>query len=83
MYRKLLRLGYTPTEESDRSAMFQVPKKLVTVRKPRKISEVHRATLAEKALSLRNGMVITEAERTNNGMTGKGLRQVPPASFQR
>ena len=34
MYRKLLKLGYKPTEESDRSATFQVPKKLVAVRKP-------------------------------------------------
>lgn len=56
-YRKLLKLGYTPTEESDRSATFQVPKRLVTVRKPRKISEAHRRALAENARSLRNATV--------------------------
>ena len=42
MYRKLLKLGYEPIEGSDRSAIFEVPKRLVSVRKPRKISEAHR-----------------------------------------
>ena len=66
MYRKLVKLGYNPTEESDRSATFRVPKKLVTVRKPRKITEAHRTRLAEKARLLRNGTVITEAQQLNN-----------------
>ena len=66
MYRKLLKLGYRPTEESDRSATFTVPKKLVSVRKPRKITEAHRTRLAQKARLLRNGTVITEAEPLNN-----------------
>ena len=59
MYRKLLKLGYEPVEGTDRSATFEVPKKLVAIRKPRKISGTHRATLAENARSLRNGTVIT------------------------
>lgn len=67
MYRKLLKLGYTPTEESDRSATFKVPKKLVAVRKARKITAAHRTRLAEKARSLRTGTVITEAEEPNEG----------------
>ena len=49
-------------EGSDRSATFEVPKRFVSVRKPRKISETHRATLAENARSLRNGTVITEID---------------------
>jgi hypothetical protein len=65
MYGKLLKLGYTPTEESDRSATFQVRKKLVGVRKPRKITAAHHNTLAEKARSLRSGTVITEAKEHN------------------
>jgi hypothetical protein len=62
MYRKLLKLGYEPTEGSDRSATFEVRKRLVSVRKPRKISDAGRAQLAEKARLLRSGPVITEAE---------------------
>jgi hypothetical protein len=63
MYRKLLKLGYEPIEGSDRSATFEVPKRLVAIRKPRKISEASRAKLAEKARLLRGGTVITEAEQ--------------------
>ena len=67
MYGKLLKLGYTPTEESDRSATFQVPKKLVGVRKPRKITAAHRTRLADKARLLRSRTVITEREELNKG----------------
>ena len=65
MYRKLLKLGYEPIEGSDRSATFEVPKRLVSVRKPRKISEAHRASLAEKARLLRSSTVVTETERAD------------------
>ena len=41
IYRKLLKLGYTPSEESDRSATFQVPKKLMAVRKEAQRSTSH------------------------------------------
>lgn len=67
IFRKLLKLGYIPIEESDRSATFQVPKKLVDVRKVRKLSEAHRIRLAENARSLRSSTVITEPEHINNG----------------
>ena len=62
MFRKLLKLGYEPIEGSDRSAIFEVPKRLVSVRKPRKITAAHRRRLADKAHSLRSGTVITEAD---------------------
>jgi hypothetical protein len=65
MFRKLLKLGYTPTEESDRSATFQVQKRLVAIRKPQKISEAHRTKLAEKARSMRSGTVITDAQQAD------------------
>jgi hypothetical protein len=67
MCRKLLKLGYKPTEENDRSATFTVPKKLVAVRKPRRITAAHRTRLADKAPLLRSGTVITEAEELNQG----------------
>ena len=66
MYRKLLKLGYEPIEGSDRSAIFEAPKRLVSVRKPRKISEAHRTKLADKARSLRSGAVITDAQRADD-----------------
>ena len=70
-YRKLLKLGYTPTEERDRSATFSVPKKLVAVRKEQKLSAERRRALAEKARFLRNGTVITVDKQANpaNGVS--------------
>ena len=65
MFRKLLKLGYEPIEGSDRSATFEVPKRLVSVRKPHRISEAHRASLAENARLLRNGTVITETDEAD------------------
>src|SRR4051794_19572690 len=66
-YRKMISAGHQPSEESAHSATFIVPKKLVNVRKERKITDKHRATLAKKAPSLRSRTVITEAEHVNNG----------------
>ena len=65
MYRKLLKLGYEPIEGSDRSATFEVPKRLVAIRKPRTISDAHRTSLAGKARLLRSGTVVTEADRAD------------------
>jgi hypothetical protein len=65
MYRKLLKLGYEPIEGSDRSATFEVPKRLVSVRKPRKITDAHRTRLADQARLLRSGTVIIEAKELN------------------
>ena len=65
MFRKLLKLGYEPIEGSDRSATFEVPKRFVSIRKPRKIGDARRATLAENARSLRNGTVITEIDEAD------------------
>jgi hypothetical protein len=71
MYRKLLKLGYTPSEEGERSATFHVPKNLVGIRKPRKITASHRRRLAETARSLRNGTVVIEAKRLTRGIKSK------------
>ena len=65
IYRKLLKVGYEPIEGSDRSATFEVPKRLVSVRNPRKISDAHCTKLAEKARSLRSGTVITDAQQAD------------------
>ena len=66
MYHKMLRAGYQPSEDSERSATFMVPKKLVSVRKARHISAARRKELAVKARSIRRPTVITEAKHVNN-----------------
>ena len=43
MYRKLKKLGFYPVEDRDRSATFKIPKKCVSVRKPKILSENQRA----------------------------------------
>jgi hypothetical protein len=35
VYRRLKNLGYVPTEDNERSAVFEVPKAVVRVLKPR------------------------------------------------
>ncbi len=39
MYRKLIKMGYCPSEDNERSASFEVPKKCVSIRKPVASSE--------------------------------------------
>jgi len=43
MYRKLKKLGFYPVEDRDRSATFEIPKKFISVRKPKILSEKQRA----------------------------------------
>ncbi len=43
MYRKLKKLGFYPVEDRDRSATFKIPKKCVSVKKPKILSEKQRA----------------------------------------
>jgi len=38
-YRRLLKLGYVPIEDGERSADFKIPKKYVGIRKPAATSE--------------------------------------------
>ncbi len=52
IYRKLKKLGYSPTEDNDRSASFEVPKKCVSIRKLKALSENQRAVLRERGRKL-------------------------------
>lgn len=46
IYRRLKKLGYEPTEDNDRSAVFQVPKKHIRLPRPgRQLSESQRAAI--------------------------------------
>ncbi len=53
MYRKLKKLGYSPTEDGERSATFNIPKKCVSIRRPVVITEERKAILRERGLRLR------------------------------
>jgi len=46
-YQKLLKLGYEPAEDNERSATFKIAKKCVGLRKPKPISENRRRALEQ------------------------------------
>ena len=48
MYRKLKRLGFYLVEDRDRSATFEVPKRLVSIRKERILSDSQREALRQR-----------------------------------
>jgi antibiotic biosynthesis monooxygenase (ABM) superfamily enzyme len=50
-YRKLLKEGYVPKADSDRSASFDVPKRSVVIRKQRSLSEKQRQVLQRHGFS--------------------------------
>ncbi len=59
MYRRMRKMGYEPTEDNDRSATFEVPKKCVSVRKVRKpkvLTEKQRAASLKGLQAARNAL---------------------------
>ena len=61
-YRKLLKLGYRPIEDNDRSAGFMVPKKSVSVRKPRILTPKQREALKEHSFCSGDARLSRETE---------------------
>ena len=61
VYRQMVKRGHQPIADTERSATFRFPKKLVAIRKPRELSTGHRRKLAETARRLRDGTVTTVA----------------------
>jgi len=51
VYRKLLRLGYVPKEDNERSATFEMPKRCISIRRVRKLSEKQREALQKHRFS--------------------------------
>jgi hypothetical protein len=46
IYRRLIRLGYEPVEDNERSATFELPKKHIRLpRPPRKLRDSHKAKI--------------------------------------
>jgi hypothetical protein len=51
VYRKLIKLGYQPKQDGERSATFEVPKSLVAVKRPRVLSEKQQQVLQSHRFS--------------------------------
>jgi hypothetical protein len=45
VYRKLLKLGHKPTEDNERSAIFDVPKRCVSIRRARTLTDKQQEAL--------------------------------------
>jgi hypothetical protein len=75
IYRRLKRLGYTPTEDNDRSAAFEIPKKHIRLPRPqRRLSE---AQLAARKGRFRPGTQSGEAIGADNSPDeGSGAPEV-------
>ncbi len=63
MYRRLLRLGYLPVEDKERSASFKIPKKYVSLRKPvatseKRLKALEKARAKAKDLSDQNSLTV-------------------------
>ena len=54
VYRKLLKLGHTPTEDNERSASFDVPKRCVSIRRARSLSDKQREALQKHGFASSN-----------------------------
>ena len=51
VHRKMLKLGYQPAEETDRSATFKLPKRCVSIRRARVLSDAQRQVLQNHRFS--------------------------------
>ena len=68
VYRRLKNLGYVPTEDNERSAVFEIPKAVVRVLKPRvkrELTEKQRENI-QKAISARRTKQSNHANEHEN-----------------
>ena len=55
VYRRLIKLGYTPSEDNQRSAVFEMPKRDVKLPRPKRVmSEARREKIRESLKAKRN-----------------------------
>jgi len=66
MYRKLRKKGYYPSEDNERSATFLVPKKQVSIRKIKVLTEKQKTTLTKRAGFMRNALINTREKAPNS-----------------
>ena len=72
VYRKLKRLGYEPVEDTERSATFEVPKKCVSIRKPKVLTEKQKTNLTKRAVFMRNALINSREKASNSSEQGVG-----------
>ena len=82
VYRRLRKIGYCPSEDNERSAGFEVPKKCVSVRKPiasseKRLKALERARTLANARSSRDSLKLQDqnGEKGHFGETHEGNGQ--------
>ena len=76
MYRRLRKMGYCPFEDNERSASFNVPKKCVSVRKPKVLTEKQKTNLTKRAVFMRNALINSREKAPNSSEQGVGSHEV-------
>ncbi len=72
VYRRLRKMGYCPSEDNERSAIFKVPKKCVSVRKPKVLTEKQKTNLIKRAVFMRNALINSREKAPNSSEQGVG-----------
>jgi len=72
VYRKLKKQGYKPVEDTERSATFEVPKKCVSIRKPKVLTEKQKTNLTKRAVFMRNALINSREKASNSSEQGVG-----------
>ena len=65
-YRMLKKRGYEPVQDAERSARFEVPKKYVSIRKPRVLTKKQKTDLTKRAVFMRNALINSRQKATNS-----------------
>jgi len=68
VYRRLKKQGYEPVEDSERSAWFEVPKKCVSIRKPKVLTEKQKTNLTKRAVFMRNALINSREKAPNSSL---------------
>lgn len=56
VYRRLMKVGYMPSQDNERSAVFEIPKRDIKLPRPKRImSEARRERMRESLRAKRNG----------------------------
>ncbi len=75
VYRMLKKRGHEPVEDTEQSARFEVPKKCVSIRKPRVLTEKQKTDLTKRAVSMRNALINSRQKATNSSEQGVGSHE--------
>jgi len=75
MYRRLKKLGFDPTEDGERWASFKVPKKCVSIRKPKVLTEKQKTNLTKRAVFMRNALINSREKAPNPSEQGVGSHE--------